>query len=104
MGCRLVLRKFTYPAVVRPREKLSFTSWWENKGVAPCCRKFTLALRLSNGQQTAMLATVFIGACKCYRGELVSERGRKAGVEGAVARLVGSREIADRAGLTPREP
>ena len=57
MGYRLVLRKFTYPALVRPLEKLTFTSWWENKGVAPCYRKFTLALRLRNEQQTETLAT-----------------------------------------------
>jgi hypothetical protein len=57
MGYRLVLRKFTYPALVRPQEKLTFTSWWENKGVAPCYRKFTLALRLRNEQRTKILAT-----------------------------------------------
>ena len=57
MGYRLALRKFTYPALVRPQEKLTFTSWWENKGVAPCCRKFTLALRLRNEQRTETLAT-----------------------------------------------
>jgi hypothetical protein len=57
MGYRLVLRKFTYPALLRPREKLTFTSWWENKGVAPCYRKFTLALRLRNGQRTEILPT-----------------------------------------------
>jgi Domain of unknown function (DUF4832) len=57
MGYRLVLRKFTYPALVRPLEKLTFTSWWENKGVAPCYRKFTIALRLRNEQRTDTLAT-----------------------------------------------
>ena len=57
MGYRLVLRKFTYPALVRRQEKLTFTSWWENKGVAPCYRKFTLALRLRNEQRTETLAT-----------------------------------------------
>lgn len=57
MGYRLVLRKFTYPALVRPQEKLTFTSWWENKGVAPCYRKFPLALRLRNDQRTKILAT-----------------------------------------------
>ena len=57
MGYRFVLRKFTYPPVVRPNEKLAFTSWWENKGVAPCYREFPLALRLSNAQHTSVLAT-----------------------------------------------
>jgi hypothetical protein len=51
MGYRFVLRKFTYPATLNPNSELSFTSWWENKGVAPCYKKFPLALRL-RGPQT----------------------------------------------------
>jgi len=54
MGYRFVLRRFSYPAVVKPNGKLSFESWWENIGVAPCYRKFPLALRLKNGQRTEM--------------------------------------------------
>jgi hypothetical protein len=46
MGYRYVLRRVTYPAAVRQGEKMAFTSWWENKGVAPCYRKYSLALRL----------------------------------------------------------
>ncbi len=57
MGYRFVLRKFTYPAVVRPGEKLSFTSWWDNRGVAPCYKKFALALRLRSDQCTEVLPT-----------------------------------------------
>jgi hypothetical protein len=57
MGYRLVLRKFTYPAVVQPQGKLAWTSWWENKGVAPCYRSFPLALRLKDNQRTAVLLT-----------------------------------------------
>ena len=57
MGYRLVLRKFTYPAVVQPQGKLAWTSWWENKGVAPCYRNFPLALRLKDNQRTAVLLT-----------------------------------------------
>ena len=57
MGYRFVLRKFTYPAEVQQGGKLAFTSWWENKGVAPCYRKFPLALRLKNGERTAVLTT-----------------------------------------------
>jgi hypothetical protein len=57
MGYRFVLRKFTYPAVVRPNEKLAFTSWWDNKGVAPCYKKFPLALRLKSVDRTAVLYT-----------------------------------------------
>ena len=57
MGYRLVLRKFTYPGVVRPQGKLAFTSWWENKGVAPCYRQFPLALRLKSERRTEVLIT-----------------------------------------------
>ncbi len=57
MGYRFVLRKFTYPAEVRPHGKLAFTSWWENKGVAPCYRRFPLALRLKNDRRTEVLET-----------------------------------------------
>ena len=57
MGYRFVLRKFTYPAAVRPHGKLEFTSWWENKGVAPCYRRFPLALRLKNDRHTEILET-----------------------------------------------
>lgn len=57
MGYRFVLRKFTYPEVVRPHGKLEFTSWWENKGVAPCYRRFPVALRLKNDRHTEILET-----------------------------------------------
>jgi hypothetical protein len=57
MGYRFVLRKFTYPAVVNPNSKLSFTSWWVNKGVAPCYKKFPLALRLKNDEKSVILLT-----------------------------------------------
>ena len=56
MGYRFVLRRFTYPATVAAGGKLAFTSWWENKGVAPCYRRFPLVLRLQ-GARTAVLAT-----------------------------------------------
>jgi hypothetical protein len=57
MGYRLVLRKFTYPARVRPHGALPFTSWWENKGVAPCYEHFPLALRLVGSRRTVVLPT-----------------------------------------------
>ncbi len=57
MGYRFVLRKFTYPGVVRPQGKLAFTSWWENKGVAPCYKQFPVALRLKNDKRTEVLIT-----------------------------------------------
>jgi hypothetical protein len=57
MGYRFVLRKFTYPERVNPNSKLSFTSWWENKGVAPCYKNFSLALRLKNDEKAEILTT-----------------------------------------------
>jgi len=57
MGYRLVLRKFTYPDKVAPQGKLAYTTWWENKGVAPCYRRWTLALRLQNAQRTEIFPT-----------------------------------------------
>ena len=57
MGYRFVLRKFTYPAIVNQNSKLSFTSWWDNKGVAPCYKKFPLALRLKNDKKAEILVT-----------------------------------------------
>jgi hypothetical protein len=57
MGYRFVLRKFTYPSEVTQNGKLAFTSWWENKGVAPCYRRFPLALRLTNERAAAVLPT-----------------------------------------------
>jgi hypothetical protein len=57
MGYRFVLRRFTYPARVRPHGVLPFTSWWENKGVAPSYRDFRLALRLVGAQRTQVLVT-----------------------------------------------
>ena len=57
MGYRFVLRKLTYPAQVKPNGELAFTSWWENKGVAPCYRPFRLALRLRGKQTSAVLST-----------------------------------------------
>jgi hypothetical protein len=57
MGYRFVLRKFTYPASLRAGDKLAFTSWWENKGVAPSYRHFTLALRMRNANAEYVLPT-----------------------------------------------
>ncbi|MCW5979304.1 MAG: DUF4832 domain-containing protein [Bryobacteraceae bacterium] len=57
MGYRFVLRKFTYPPEAPNNSKLAFTSWWENKGVAPCYKKFPLALRLRGSERTETLVT-----------------------------------------------
>ncbi|MCE5308879.1 MAG: DUF4832 domain-containing protein, partial [Acidobacteriales bacterium] len=57
MGYRFVLRKFTYPATVARDAKLPFTSWWENKGVAPCYRQWPLAIRLKSANHTQVWRT-----------------------------------------------
>jgi hypothetical protein len=57
MGYRFVLRKFTYPRKIKPGGKLTFTSWWDNKGVAPCYKDFALALRLTNEKKAQVLPT-----------------------------------------------
>jgi len=57
MGYRFVLRKFTYPSKVKPGTELTFTSWWENKGVAPCYRPFRLAIRLRQDEACEVLLT-----------------------------------------------
>lgn len=57
MGYRFVLRKFSYPATVAPNSPLAFQSWWENKGVAPCYKKYPLALRLTGEGRTEVLTT-----------------------------------------------
>ncbi|MCL5279284.1 MAG: DUF4832 domain-containing protein [Planctomycetes bacterium] len=57
MGYRFVLRKFTYPSRGKPGGELAFTSWWENKGVAPCYRRFRLALRLLGPTDKRILVT-----------------------------------------------
>ena len=57
MGYRFVLRKWTHSGTIEPGGMLAITSWWENKGVAPCYRQFPLAIRLSNAQQAIVLKT-----------------------------------------------
>jgi hypothetical protein len=55
MGYRFVLRKFTYPSQVEVNGIIPFTSWWDNKGVAPCYKSFRLALRLRGTQSQVLL-------------------------------------------------
>lgn len=57
MGYRFVLRKFTYPETVQVNSKLSFTSWWENKGVAPIYSDYALAIRLKGKNNSCVLLT-----------------------------------------------
>jgi hypothetical protein len=57
MGYRFVLRSFTYPQKAEINGPFPFKSWWENKGVAPCYKDFTLALRLVSDHQSLVLPT-----------------------------------------------
>ncbi|MFC2125119.1 DUF4832 domain-containing protein [Bacteroidota bacterium] len=57
MGYRFALRKFTYPESISAGEELAFTSWWENKGVAPCYHQFPLCIRLKNNEKIVILPT-----------------------------------------------
>jgi hypothetical protein len=57
MGYRFVLRKFEYPSIVAPQGQLSFTSLWENIGVAPIYRDYKFVIRLRNSQKTVILPT-----------------------------------------------
>jgi hypothetical protein len=57
MGYRYLLRRFTYPDVVHLNSKLPYTSWWENKGVAPCYKDYTMAIRLKTGAREAIFVT-----------------------------------------------
>lgn len=57
LGYRFVLRKFTFPDQAAPHGKLEFTSWWENKGVAPIYRNYPLALRLVGKTRTEVFIT-----------------------------------------------
>lgn len=57
MGYRFVLRKWTHSKKVQPGEIMNLTSWWENKGVAPCYRRFPLAIRLTRDEKSVVLVT-----------------------------------------------
>lgn len=57
MGYRFVLRSFAFPETIKPNQKLSYKSWWEIKGVAPCYKKFPLAIRLKGEHGSEILPT-----------------------------------------------
>lgn len=55
MGYRFALRRFEFnPAVDRTR-RLSYRSWWENRGNAPVYRDYAVALRLTQGKKQIVL-------------------------------------------------
>jgi hypothetical protein len=57
MGYRFVLRRFTYPGTIDASRKLTFTSWWENKGDAPAYRRYPVALRLKSDTSSVVMVT-----------------------------------------------
>jgi len=57
MGYRFVLRKLTFPASVKPHGRIAFTTWWENKGVAPVYKEYKFAIRLRNTEMKQVLVT-----------------------------------------------
>lgn len=57
MGYRFVLRSFSYPEFAARGEKLSFKSWWDNRGVAPVYKKFLLAVKLTNENGSEVFIT-----------------------------------------------
>ena len=57
MGYRFVLRRFSCPEIVKRNTRLPFETWWENKGVAPCYKNFSLAIRLKNNKDSITFLT-----------------------------------------------
>ncbi|WP_455638150.1 DUF4832 domain-containing protein [Parabacteroides sp.] len=57
MGYRFVLRKFEYPSYVYRQGQLSFSSLWENIGVAPIYKDYLFAVRIRNERKTQILPT-----------------------------------------------
>jgi len=55
MGYRLVLRRFQYERRAQSGQKLAYTSWWENQGVAPCYLPYRVALRLKGPRSSLIL-------------------------------------------------
>jgi len=57
MGYRFVLRKFSCPQAVKRNSRLDFETWWENKGVAPCYKNFSLAIKLKSDRDSVIFLT-----------------------------------------------
>ncbi|MCK0147147.1 DUF4832 domain-containing protein [Arenibacter sp. F26102] len=56
MGYRFVLRKFSYPSIVKPQGQLLIKGWLENKGVAPIYKDYKFAVRLKNKTTTKVFS------------------------------------------------
>jgi len=84
MGYRFVLRRFSYPQTIKASEKLTFESWWENQGVAPCYKQFALAIRLRNETESIPFFTKadirdWLPGDNIYDDALLIPKGLKAG-------------------------
>jgi len=71
MGYRFVLRRFTYAPEIKRNGKLSFTSWWENKGVAPCYKDFIPAIRLTSDEHEAIMVVSNFDLKEWLPGDIV---------------------------------
>ena len=71
MGYRFVLRRFTYPPEVNKNGKIAFTSWWENKGVAPCYKDFIPAIRLVSSAKEAVMVVPDVNLKEWLPGDVV---------------------------------
>lgn len=71
MGYRFALRRYTYPPEVKQNGKLAFTSWWENKGVAPCYKDFIPAIRLKSGENEAVMILPDVNLQEWLPGDIV---------------------------------
>jgi len=57
MGYRFVLRKFSCQETINRNSRLTFETWWENKGVAPCYSDYSFAIRLTNDKDSVTFLT-----------------------------------------------
>ncbi len=71
MGYRFALRRFTHDPEVKQNGKLSFTSWWENQGVAPCYKDFTPAIRLKSGNREEVMVVPDVNLKSWLPGDIV---------------------------------
>ncbi len=71
MGYRFALRRFTYSPEVQQNGRLSFTSWWENAGVAPCYKDFIFALRLKSGDNESVMICPEVNLKNWLPGDIV---------------------------------
>jgi hypothetical protein len=72
MGYRLVLRRFTCPDTAVRNGRVQFTTWWENKGVAPCYKDYSMAIRLKNGTEEIVFVSED-GVRNWLPGDIVSD-------------------------------